>query len=254
MAATLSPHASDEDGAAAKRYDRRLVRRLLVYVRPYRTLVAGALAAPDDRGAAAARRAHPDPAGHRRRAAERGHGARLAVGDALRRLAAAGVRVLVRRDDAHDAARPARDARPAATAVRARAAAVDRVLRPHSRRPARDTRDVRRRVAQRAVHRGCGRRAGRPVHSARDRRADDRDRLAARDRGVRGDPAGVSHVAPVPEARAHHLSRHPRAAGANQRLPPGAHHGDAHRSAVRTRASARASGSRRSTAAISTRT
>src|SRR5215212_6951201 len=43
MAATLSPHASDEDGTAAKRYDRRLVRRLLVYVRPYRALVIGAL-------------------------------------------------------------------------------------------------------------------------------------------------------------------------------------------------------------------
>ena len=42
MAATLSPHATDED-ASAKRYDRRLVRRLLVYVRPYMTLVAGAL-------------------------------------------------------------------------------------------------------------------------------------------------------------------------------------------------------------------
>jgi ATP-binding cassette subfamily B protein len=42
MAATLSPHASDED-AAGKKYDRRLVRRLLVYVRPYRLLVAGAL-------------------------------------------------------------------------------------------------------------------------------------------------------------------------------------------------------------------
>src|SRR3954464_5469233 len=42
MAATLSPHASDED-SGAKRYDRRLVRRLLVYVRPYRALVAGAL-------------------------------------------------------------------------------------------------------------------------------------------------------------------------------------------------------------------
>src|SRR5437764_5735923 len=43
MAATLSPHASDEDGASGKRYDRRLVRRLLVYVRPYKRLVAGAL-------------------------------------------------------------------------------------------------------------------------------------------------------------------------------------------------------------------
>jgi ATP-binding cassette subfamily B multidrug efflux pump len=43
MAATLSPHASDEDLDARKRYDRRLVRRLLVYVRPYRALVAGAL-------------------------------------------------------------------------------------------------------------------------------------------------------------------------------------------------------------------
>ncbi len=42
MAATLSPHATDED-ATAKRYDRRLVRRLLVYVRPYKQLVAGAL-------------------------------------------------------------------------------------------------------------------------------------------------------------------------------------------------------------------
>lgn len=42
MAASLSPHASDED-IGAKRYDRRLVRRLLVYVRPYKRLVAGAL-------------------------------------------------------------------------------------------------------------------------------------------------------------------------------------------------------------------
>ncbi len=42
MAATISPHASDEDGIARK-YDRRLIRRLLVYVRPYRALVAGAL-------------------------------------------------------------------------------------------------------------------------------------------------------------------------------------------------------------------
>ena len=42
MAASLSPHASAED-TPGKRYDRRLVRRLLVYVRPYRALVAGAL-------------------------------------------------------------------------------------------------------------------------------------------------------------------------------------------------------------------
>ena len=42
MAASLSPHASAED-APGKRYDRHLVRRLLVYVRPYRALVAGAL-------------------------------------------------------------------------------------------------------------------------------------------------------------------------------------------------------------------
>jgi ATP-binding cassette subfamily B multidrug efflux pump len=42
MAASLSPHASDED-ATAKRYDRRLARRLIVYVRPYRPLVAGAV-------------------------------------------------------------------------------------------------------------------------------------------------------------------------------------------------------------------
>jgi ATP-binding cassette subfamily B multidrug efflux pump len=42
MAATLSPHAADDD-LIAKRYDRRLVRRLLVYVRPYKRLVAGAL-------------------------------------------------------------------------------------------------------------------------------------------------------------------------------------------------------------------
>ena len=42
MAASLSPHASDED-STAKRYDRRLARRLFVYVRPYRLLVAGAV-------------------------------------------------------------------------------------------------------------------------------------------------------------------------------------------------------------------
>ena len=43
MAASLSPHTSAED-TPGKRYDRRLVRRLLVYVRPCRALVAGALA------------------------------------------------------------------------------------------------------------------------------------------------------------------------------------------------------------------
>src|SRR5689334_21948202 len=43
MAATLSPHLSDEDLQARKGYDKRLVRRLFVYVRPYGTLVAGAL-------------------------------------------------------------------------------------------------------------------------------------------------------------------------------------------------------------------
>ena len=43
MAATLSPHVSDEDLDARKGYDQRLVRRLLVYVRPYGVLVVGAL-------------------------------------------------------------------------------------------------------------------------------------------------------------------------------------------------------------------
>ena len=43
MAATLSPHLSDEDLQARKGYDKRLVRRLFVYVRPYGALVAGAL-------------------------------------------------------------------------------------------------------------------------------------------------------------------------------------------------------------------
>ena len=42
MAASLSPHASDED-ATARKYDRHLARRLVAYVRPYRALVAGAL-------------------------------------------------------------------------------------------------------------------------------------------------------------------------------------------------------------------
>jgi ATP-binding cassette subfamily B multidrug efflux pump len=42
MAASLSPHAADEESSVRK-YDRRLVRRLVVYVRPYRSLVAGAL-------------------------------------------------------------------------------------------------------------------------------------------------------------------------------------------------------------------
>src|SRR3982074_873998 len=42
MAATLSPHAADQE-PTAKRSDRRLVRRLVVYVRPYKRLVAGAL-------------------------------------------------------------------------------------------------------------------------------------------------------------------------------------------------------------------
>ena len=42
MAASLSPHASDED-SPGKRYDRRLVRRLLVYVAPHKPLVAAAL-------------------------------------------------------------------------------------------------------------------------------------------------------------------------------------------------------------------
>src|SRR5689334_4831379 len=42
MAASISPHASDED-FTPRRYDRRLARRLIAYVQPYRPLVAGAL-------------------------------------------------------------------------------------------------------------------------------------------------------------------------------------------------------------------
>jgi ATP-binding cassette subfamily B protein len=42
MAASLSPHASDEE-TKPRRLDRTLVRRLVVYVAPYRALVAGAL-------------------------------------------------------------------------------------------------------------------------------------------------------------------------------------------------------------------
>jgi ATP-binding cassette subfamily B multidrug efflux pump len=42
MAASLSPHASDED-VVAKRYDKRLAGRLLQYARPYQGLMAGAL-------------------------------------------------------------------------------------------------------------------------------------------------------------------------------------------------------------------
>ena len=43
MAASLSPHASGES-SSVRRSDRHLVRRLIVYVRPYRLLVTGALA------------------------------------------------------------------------------------------------------------------------------------------------------------------------------------------------------------------
>jgi ATP-binding cassette subfamily B protein len=42
MAASLNPHASDEE-SSAKRYDRNLARRLVVYARPYRALVAVAV-------------------------------------------------------------------------------------------------------------------------------------------------------------------------------------------------------------------
>ena len=42
MAATLSPHATDEV-VTSRRYDRRLIGRLVVYVRPYKRLVTGAL-------------------------------------------------------------------------------------------------------------------------------------------------------------------------------------------------------------------
>ena len=42
MAASISPHASNEDSPARK-YDRHLARRLVGYARPYRQLAAGAL-------------------------------------------------------------------------------------------------------------------------------------------------------------------------------------------------------------------
>ena len=42
MAASLSPHVSSE-GAPARKYDRRLARRLVGYARPYRRYAAGAL-------------------------------------------------------------------------------------------------------------------------------------------------------------------------------------------------------------------
>ena len=42
MAASLSPHAADED-IGARKFDRHIVRRLVVHIGPYRSLVVGAL-------------------------------------------------------------------------------------------------------------------------------------------------------------------------------------------------------------------
>ncbi len=125
----------------------------------------------DGRRADAAGRSADDAARHRRRAPGPLGIARLALGADLRLLARRRVRLPVRRNDPHGAARPARDARSAPRHLRRTCSGCRRVLRPQSGRPARDARDVRRRIAERAVHRGRRRGAGRSVHAARDQRA-----------------------------------------------------------------------------------
>ena len=156
-------------------------------------LVAGALVLPDDRGSAAARRAADDAARHRRRAPgarrrrSRGASALLLAVVARRR-----VRLLVRRDDAHGAARPARDARPAAascsrTCSGCPIAFFDR--NPVGRLVTRVTSDVEslNELFTAGVVAGLGDLFTLLAISG----DDDRHRLAARARGVRGDPARV---------------------------------------------------------------
>ena len=162
-------HASiNEEEALGKAYDARLMRRLLRYVRPYHPLVAGALVLLFVEGAL--QLAGPlltqlviDVA--------------LPAGDfGLVRTAALlyrprprrPVRVLLRRDDADQPPRPARDAGPAAGDLRPPPAAVDVVLRPQSGRPADHAGDVGRGGAQRAVHRRGRGRTRRPVHARHD--------------------------------------------------------------------------------------
>src|SRR5215510_10260760 len=109
-----------------------------------------------------------DAACHRRRNTARRYETGGAERSALCCDARLSVRLHLRRDDADQPPWSARHARSAHRDLRAFAATLDLVLRPQPGGSARDASDVRRGVAQRAVHRRCGSGDRRPLHAARD--------------------------------------------------------------------------------------
>ena len=163
-------HACTTRTSLGKAYDRRLVRRLLVYVRPYRLARRRRARPADARGAAAARRAAHDAARDRRRAAG-ARRRRWSRASAMLFAASLVVAFACQYGETMLTAllgqRVMRDLRRSIFAHVQRLS--DRVLRPQSGGTARHARDVRRRIAQRAVHRGRRRGTRRPVHAARDR-------------------------------------------------------------------------------------
>ena len=138
--------------------------------------------------------------------------------------------------------------------LRARAAPARRVLRSESGRSARDAGDVRRRIAERAVHRGRRRGTGGSVHAARDQRVDARRPTGgSRSRRSASFPFVYLGVARLSGEGPRLVSRHSHAPRAHQRVSARADHRNARRAAVRTRRDAKRGDSTSSIAGISRR-
>ncbi|MBK8061502.1 MAG: hypothetical protein IPK33_27440 [Gemmatimonadetes bacterium] len=216
-----TPPDSSEEDVLGKAYDARLARRLLRYAWPYRALIASSLAllvidgALQLVGPLLTRRVIDVaiPAGD---ATAILHAALLFGGTLLAQFGCTyGETVLT----ARLGQRVMHDLRTQLFAHLQRLPC--RLLRPQPRRASRHPRDLRRRVAERAVYLRGRRRTRRRLHAPGHQHPDARGRLAARPRRLRRHPAGRDRVERLSGARARGVSRDSHPARAHQRLPAG---------------------------------
>ena len=199
-----------DDEILGKAYDAVLMRRLLVYLRPYwRQVLVAFVAILVGAGAALAQPYLFKVAIDRYIAEGRLEGlgtlAALYLGDSGRRVRR---RVHPDLDDAAD--RPADHVRPADGDLRPPAAARPPLLRSQSGRPADDARDLGRRRPERPLHLGRRHDLRRRLHARRHHGRDAVDGLAAGAGGVLRAAADRAGHAVVPPERPRVLPRGPR--------------------------------------------
>ena len=222
-----------QEDVLGKAYDARLMRRLLVYLRPARP---GGRGGGGGRAGRVDRRARPalaDATGHRPLHRDRRPRRPPRSGPPLCRPPHRRLRLRVRPDVHPAVGRAAHHAHPEDGGLRPPPAARPPLLRSQSGRPADDAGHDRRRRPQRSVRvwtdHGLRRRAGPGRHHG----GDALDELAPGARRLRRPAAHCLDDDVVPQARARVVSADPRAPGPAECVPERAHHRRRHRPALR---------------------